>query len=94
MSVDRTFGQETPLEELVEVTISGEARQLPRVVAEGILKRRNEITARRERFGNGGTKAPAKRTRRRRRKSSRASERGSWGSVHTRPARGCVRLFG
>ena len=61
MSVDRTSGRETLLEDLVEITIAGKSHQLPRAVAEGILKRREEITARRERFTAVSPKNTAKR---------------------------------
>ena len=94
MPVEGSFGRETLLEDLVEITIAGQIQQLPKAVAEGILKRRSEITARRERFATVPPKNSAKRVRRRRRRSSGASEAGSWRSVHLSPARGRVRLFG
>ncbi len=94
MSVDSTPERVTVTEDLVELTIAGVPHLFPAAVADGILRRRDEIAARRKRFAIGGAKKMSKRPSRRRRRSSRSSASGSWRSVYVRPPRGHVRLFG
>lgn len=94
MSVSSAPEHAIVAEDFVEMAIAGVPHVLPKAVAEGILKRREEIAARRERFVASSNNKRGKPTRRRRRGSARSSRSSAWRSVDLRPARGRVRLFG